>query len=55
MDPFTENYLGEDVVVFLLIDIVVELVEVVAVVDTELVVVDVKVEATGSCSIKLST
>ena len=39
----------------LLVDIVVELVEVVSVVETELVVVDVKVEATGTCSIKLST
>ena len=39
----------------LLVDIVIELVEVVAVVDTGLVVVDVKVEATGSCSIILST
>ena len=48
-------YLGEDVVVSLLVDIVVELVEVVSVVETELVVVDVKVEATGTCSIKLST
>ena len=50
-----EIYLGEDVVVSLLVDIVVELVEVVSVVETELVVVDVKVEATGTCSIKLST
>ena len=50
-----EIYLGEDVVVSLLVDIVVELVEVVSVVETELVVVDAKVEATGTCSIKLST
>ena len=48
-------YLGENEVVFLLVDIVVELVEVVAVVDTELVEVDVEVVSIISCLTILSS
>ena len=48
-------YLGENEVVFLLVDIVVELVEVVAVVDTELVEVDVEVVSISSCLTILSS